>query len=313
MGFLLAIFLFALWSSVFPIGKWVVGFSTPVFLTGTRMLLAGILLTGFLLIKKPIALKLNKRQWMSIILLGIFSIYLTNILEFYGLKHLSAAKTCFIYSLTPFFAALFSFLHFNEKMTKNKWLGLCIGFSGMVPVFLTGDKSELKAIFSIITLPELAVVGAALFSIYGWVLLRAVVKDSEISPLSANGLSMLIGGSLALIHSLLTESWTPFPIVAGGAIPMMEGVLILTLLSNIFCYNLYGYLLKRFTATLMSFFGLLSPIFASLTSYMLLGEPISWTIVLSTGIVGIGLYTVYRAELKQGYIRQRESALKPTK
>jgi drug/metabolite transporter (DMT)-like permease len=48
--------------------------------------------------------------------------------------------------------------------------------------------------------------------------------------------------------------------------------------------------------------GLLSPIFASVNGLIFLDEPISWTILLSTGIVSIGLWIVYRAELKQGYI-----------
>ena len=298
MGILLAMLLFAMWSAVFPIGKWMVEFSSPVFLTGARMMLAGLILTGYLLIRKRSALKFNLRQFISIVLLGTFSIYLTNVLEFYGLKHLPAAKTCFIYSLTPFLAALFSYFHFKEKMTRAKWIGMLVGFSGMIPVFISsGNPSSL---FSGITLADIAVLGAVLFSVYGWTLLRAVVKDDEISPLAANGMSMLIGGAMALIHSALTEKW--IPIAPGGTVPVVQGIVILTLLSNIICYNLYGYLLKRFTSTLLSFFGLLSPIFASLTSWALIGEKPSLTIILSTGIVGIGLFIVYRSELKQGYI-----------
>ncbi|MCF7806108.1 MAG: DMT family transporter [Simkaniaceae bacterium] len=144
--------------------------------------------------------------------------------------------------------------------------------------------------------------GAVILSVYGWVLLRMVVKNDEVPPTTANGLSMLIGGAMALGHSFLFEAWNPLPIVAGGIGPVIKGTVILTLLSNVICYNLYGHLLKRFTATLMSFFGLLSPIFASLTGWLILGEPPSLTIMLSTCIVLIGLYFVYRSELKQGYI-----------
>jgi drug/metabolite transporter (DMT)-like permease len=72
--------------------------------------------------------------------------------------------------------------------------------------------------------------------------------------------------------------------------------------SNILCYNLYGTMLKRFTATFLSFLGLLSPIFASFHGWIFLNEPPSWIIFLSTGIVSLGLWIVYAAELKQGYI-----------
>ncbi len=303
MSIPIVVFMYAVWSSVFSLGKMTLQYCPPLFLTGARMVLAGLLLLGFLAIFKRSSFKLNRVQFFSIILLSFFSIYLTNALEFWGLQYLSAAKTCFIYSLSPFFAALFSYLHFGEKMNGRKWLGLCIGFLGFIPVLLTQTGSEeLLAGFSIFSLPSLAIMGAALCSVYGWVVLRLVVKDHAISPIMANGASMLFGGLLAFAHSFLAEGWHPLPFQPENLSPVVKGTLLMTLISNIICYNLYGLLLKRFTATFLSFMGLLSPIFASLNGLIFLHEPISWTILGSTGIVSLGLWIVYHAELKQGYI-----------
>jgi len=306
----LVVLLYATWSSVFAFGKVMLAFSTPLFLTGTRMLLAGVLMTGYLLLRKRSSFRMNRTQWLSIGALALFSIFLTNILEFWGLQYLSAAKTCFIYSLSPFLAALFSYIHFKEKMTRGKWIGMLIGFLGMIPVFITQTGSEeLLNAFSFFTWPTLAIMGAALFSVYGWVILRLVVKNHEISPVMANGSSMVIGGTMALLSSFFIDGWNPVPVAAGGATPFVMGTLFMTLLYNIFCYNLYGMLLKRFTATFLSFMGLLSPIFASLTGWLFLGEMPSWQILASTGIVSIGLWIVYRAELKQGYIKDKKTAV----
>ena len=63
---------------------------------------------------------------------------------------------------------------------------------------------------------------AALCTSYGWVLLRLAVKDS-ISPLMANGISMLIGGLIALLHSYLVEPWSPIPVSASGFLPFRAG------------------------------------------------------------------------------------------
>lgn len=309
MSIPLVIFMYAVWSSVFSLGKMTMQYCPPLFLTGARMAIAGVLLLVFLAIFKRSSFKLNRIQVLSIALLSFFSIYLTNALEFWGLQYLSAAKTCFIYSLSPFFAALFSYLHFNEKMNGRKWLGLGIGFLGFIPVLLTQTGSEeLLNAFSFFSWPTLAIMAAALCSVYGWVILRLVVKDHSISPLMANGASMLFGGLLAFGHSFLVENWNPIPVQAQNFAPFLQGTLLMTLLFNIICYNLYGVLLKRFTATFLSFVGLLSPVFASLNGLVFLGEPISWTIILSTGIVSLGLWIVYRAELKQGYIVKSSSA-----
>jgi drug/metabolite transporter (DMT)-like permease len=270
------------------------------------MVLAGVLLLGFIAIVRRKDFKMTKKQLLSLGVLAFFSIYLTNALEFWGVQFLSAAKTCFIYSLSPFFSALFSYIHFKEKMNRNKWIGMATSFVGFIPVLMmqTGSEELLNA-FSFFSWPTLAIMGAAMASVYGWVLLRIVVKEQATSPLVANGTSMLIGGALAFAHSYCVESWNPTPVSADHIAPFLKGLLIMTFLYNIICYNLYGMFLKRFTATFLSFIGLLSPIFASLNGWVFLGEPISWTILLSTGIVSLGLWIFYRAELKQGYIVTR--------
>lgn len=307
MGVFFVILMYATWSSIFPLGKMALAHCPPLFLTGFRMVLAGVLLIGFLAIKKRSALKVNKKLLMPLALLAILSIYLTNICEFWGLQHLSAAKTCFIYGLSPFIAAILSYIHFGEKMNKRKFLGMAIGFTGFIPVLLLQSGSEnLFSAFSILSWPELAIMGAAFFSMYGWVLLRILVKD-EVSPLVANGYSMLFGGLLAFGHSFFVETWAPTPITPGGFLPVVQGVAVMTLISNIICYNLYGYMLKKFTATFLSFVGLLSPIFASLNSWILLGERPSWIILASTAIVSLGLFIVYQAELRQGYIKKKST------
>lgn len=284
-------------------------YGPPTFLTAARMILAGLILMVYLHLKRRTEFRLTKRQVFSLALLAIFSIYLTNICEFWGLKYLSAAKACFIYSLSPFFAAIFSYFHFKEKMSPRKWIGFAIGFLGFIPVLLNQSGAEdLLSVTSWLSLPELAVMGAALFSVYGWVILRVTVKDQNVTPLMANGASMLFGGFLALIHSFFIDAWSPLPVATHHLAPLALTILSMTFISNIVCFNLYGYLLKRFTATLLSFVGLLSPIFASLSSWALLGETPSWVIFAGTSIMLFGMWIVYKAELRQGYIQTPAAA-----
>jgi len=274
------------------------------------MLLAGILLLGFMAIKDRFAFKLSLKQIFSISLLALFSIYLTNAFEFWSLQHLTAAKTCFIYSLSPFFAAFFSYLHFGEKMNGRKWIGMTIGFLGILPVlFIQKGSEELLSGFFYLSWPELSMIAAAVCTVYGWILLRLLVKDTTLSPLMANGGSMLLGGLFALLHSYLVESWNPLPVTPANYAAFGQKLLIMTLISNIICYNIYGQMLKRFTATFLSFMGVLSPIFASLSSWFFLGEPLSPVIFVSTGVVSIGLWLIYSAELKQGYIRKANQSV----
>lgn len=301
--------MYAAWSSVFSLGKMALEVSPPIFLTAFRMLLAAALLLGYLVIRNRSSFKFSRKQWALLGLLSVFSIYLTNAFEFWGLQHLTAAKTCFIYSLSPFFAALFSYIHFGEKMNLKKWLGMGIGFLGFIPLLATQKGAEeLLTTIPFLSWPELAMVGASICTAYGWILLRMVInpqtkeEKTPISPLMANGISMLLGGFLALIHSFFIDSWAPMPVQTESFGPFLQGVILMALISNVLCYNLYGHLLKKFTATFLSFMGLFSPIFASINSWFFLNEQPSMIIFVSTGIVSLGLWLIYSAELRQGYM-----------
>jgi drug/metabolite transporter (DMT)-like permease len=300
----LVIFLYAIWTSCFALGKYTLTACPPVFLTGARMLLGGLVIMIILYFTgKKGEGKIERKNIIPLILLGILSIYLTNICEFWALStSLTAAKVCFIYGLSPFIAALLSYIHFKERMSLRKWVGMGIGFVGVL-LGIGGTKD----LFNSVSLAELAMVGAAFFSVYGWVLLRILVKDSALSPLNANGYSMLIGGTMAIIHSFFIDTWTPTPIIAGHFSTFLTGVVAMTLISNIICYNLYGYLLKKFTATFMSFMGLLSPFFASFTAWLIVGEKPQWEIFYSSAVIILGLWIVYKEELKQGYIKNKEA------
>ena len=302
MSISIVIFMYAIWSTVFSFGKMALEVSPPLFLTGCRFLIAGVLFFGYLLLKDRLSLKLSLKQFFLICALAIFGTYLTNAFEFSSLQYLTAAKTCFIYSLCPFFSAFFSYIHFKEKMNRKKWIGLLIGFAGVVPVLaMQKGAEELLSTIPFFSWPELAMVAASICTVYGWILLRMLLQ-SRVSILMANGTSMLIGGLIALGHSYLAESWSPLPVSSSHFGAFLQGILIMTFISNILGFNLYGLMLKRFTATFLSFMGLLSPIFASISSWLILNESPSPIIFLSTFIVSIGAWLFYSAELKQGYI-----------
>lgn len=271
------------------------------------MLLAAFLILVFFFVKKRKNLIINFRQFLAIVLVAFFSMYFTNALEYYGLQHLSAAKTCFIYSLTPFFSAFFSYLHFHEKMNRVKWLGMFVGICGVAPVFFisTGPECVTDSFFKI-SYPEIAVIGATIFSVYGWILLRILVKDDKLSPVVANGWGMFMGGLFALAHSWFLDTWEPVPIIPGSYAPFFQGLIIITFISNIICYNIYGFLLKRFTATFMSFTGLFSPIFTSISEWLIFKTPPSPLIMISSLVTLLGLWIVYKEELKQGYILREQ-------
>ena len=260
------------------------------------MLLAGIILLLYQVFIKKESLRFKRQTWGCLLLLAIFNIYLTNVFEFWGLRYLTSFKTCFIYSLSPFLSALFSYFLFSEKLTTKKWSGLLVGFLGFLPILLSQTTSEVEAGgFFFFSWAELAVMMAAICSVYGWILLKQLVNDHQLSPLTANGASMFAGGFLALCHSFIVEDWNPIPVTN---MPIyLECTILLIIISNLICYNLYGSLLKKYSATFMSFAGFTTPLFTAFFGWVVLGEIITWPFYLSFAIVLAGLALFDQEEL----------------
>ena len=306
MSIFLVFFTYAVWSSNLSIGKLIIQKSPPFFATGIRMVLAGLLILLFLFFKNRSNLKISKKSLFPIIDISLSTIYLTNNLEFWSLKHVDVGKVSFLFGLNFFFVPIFSYLYLQEKVNFKKGLALFIGFLGKLSIILTKSESEsmLKA-FGLFSWPELAMVLAAICCAFGKVQTRLLITKQAMSPLVINGYAMLIGGLFSLLHSLFVESWAPTPIVDGQYSGFFKAIFFMLLVSNLFGFNMYGFLLKKYSATLLSFFGLLVPIFSSLYGWILLGEPLSWVIPISTCLVAFGLFLAYQAEKGQGYISSR--------
>lgn len=291
----LIILMYALFSSSFSVGKVLLKYVSPIFLVGIRMLPAGIILLSYQYFRNqrfPIMRKKEFYLYAQIIILGIYGAY---IFRFWGLKYLASSKTALLFNATPFFTALYSYVFFHEKMSTKQWIGLIIGFVGLIPILITTSLTEQElGEFFYISWPEIAILIAVALQSYGWIIVRKLIKHKGHSPVFVNGLTMVGGGLLALISAPFFEGLHPIE----DAGKFVGWLLYVIIVSNIICYNLYGYLMRYYTATFISFAGFIVPIFAALYGWGFLNEKITWHFYLSCLIVFFGLYLFYQDELK---------------
>jgi drug/metabolite transporter (DMT)-like permease len=105
---------------------------------------------------------------------------------------------------------------------------------------------------------------------------------------------MAAGGLISLLTSYVIEG----PISISDPYAFCKGLTVMIFISNILCHNIYASLLKKYSATFMSFTSFLSPLFAALYGWAFFQEIISWHFYLSIIVVLIGLYIFYQDELK---------------
>ncbi len=266
------------------------------------MIVAGGLLLAFYTWRYKKLPKIRPEDRVVFIQVILFHIYFAYILDMWSLQYITSFKSSFFFNLAPFITAIFSYFFFNERMTIKKWLGLSISFLGFIPELIQRIPAEemVGGVF-FLAWPDIAMIGAVTSACYGWIIMRQVVKGQGDSPFMVNGIGMLGGGLLALLTSYVMEGyWQISPVNNIGAFLALTALIIIVV--NIIFYNFYGFLLREYTATFLSFAGFMCPLFAALFGVIFLGEQVTWHFFFSSLIVLCGLYIFYQEELRQGYI-----------
>ena len=290
----LVVFLYALLASTFIFAKKVVGCANPCFIIGFRMILAGSMLLAMQMFRNSKRLNIPRKDWWLFLKVALFHIYIAFIFEFWALQYVSALKTTLIYSSTPFIAALLSYFLLHERLSTKKFIGIGIGLCGLVPVILAATQGPEAAMeFGRISLPEIVLLCSVTSASYAWFIIKDLMQRGH-SLIVINGTAMLVGGVLSMITSILFEglqhpvnNWPYF----------LLWVFLLIFVSNIVFYNLYGWLLKRYSITFLTFSGFLCPGFGTIYEWLFMGGGITWHYPASLLLVTLGLYVFYRGEI----------------
>ncbi len=307
---------YLLMAGTFTLAKAALSYANPFFFIGARMMVGGCLLLGFLALRNVTQLKFNRDHARLFAQITLFHIYGAYVFEFIGLQYVSSAKTCLLFNLIPFVTALISYFTVNERLHRHQWGALIMGFLAFIPVLIaTAPAEELAGSFFYISTPEICILISVVCSSLGWIAMGRLVKEHEYSPLMVNGFGMVTGGVLSLLSSFLIEGFPTIaakpeaarmpldrwlePLVGGSDIGMfILYMLLLILIANVFCYNLYGHLLKIYPATLLAFAGTTSPLFAAFYGWLFLNETVSVWFFVSVALVFLALYLFMRSRKK---------------
>lgn len=278
--------------------KVLLGMMPATLFVGIRMLLAGVLMFAYAYRTSP-RLRWNYLKEDGFVLLGValFTTYIPSILKAFGLKYLFSSKAALYGAIDPFVTALYAYILWQEKLSFRKFLGILIGFAGIMVVTFTHSASEQPwHAWLMFSWPELASIATVFVSRGGWIMIRNLVRKERYTPLEVNGLSMIISGVLALATATLLGQWQEVEI---SSYEFFGVLLMYTIIAgNILGYTLYAYVLKHANITLISLAGFSIPVFVGAIGWALLGEPISMALIIAALMVLVGLVVFYSDELR---------------
>lgn len=281
------IVLYMVLASTFVLAKNALEYASPCFLIGFRSVIAGLLLLTYLFFRNKKQLAIKKEDIFLFFKVATIHIYLAFLCDFWSLQYVSALKSTLLFSTTPFVAATLAYFLLRERLKKGQVLGIFVGLLGMIPVLMAGSDTEcgFAALFSI-SFPEVVLMGAVICGAYAWFMVKRLM-DKGYSLTLINGFAMLVGGIMHLVTSLFFEN-IAHPVTSWG--PFLGWIALLILVSNIIFYNLYGWLLKRYSITFLTFAGFLCPGFGALYAWLWGTSVLSWHYLVSLAMVTAGLY-----------------------
>src|SRR3990167_3729383 len=292
---LLVLLLETVFAFAFIVYKKSLLYAQPFLLTALRCLFAGTVLLGYQFFKDRKNFYISKDIVWLIILASILNIYITNAYELWGLNYVTAAKGAFIYNLSPFVAIFMSYLFLNERMSKQKWIGLLVGFFGFIPILFTHSPGEVNiANYGFLSLAEIALIAAAIATASGWVFVKKLVYQKKYPIIMTNGTTIFLAGLISLLQSYYFENWD---IPEANILPIVSTTVAGAILGFFVGYNLYIYLLKKYSNTFMSFAGLSTPFITALLGWIFLGETVNYIFFISGFLVLTGLVIFYKSEV----------------
>ncbi len=289
---LLIALMYALLASTFVLGKAALSYSPPAFLIGVRMLIGGALLLFFYRVVQGRKTRVSFADWGILSLISLFHIYLCLVPQFWALQYLAASKTTLLSSMKPFLTALLAYGLYQERLSGWQCLGMVVGFVSLLPVVLFKQvPGELNGNLLSLSLPEIVLFGSILSGTYAWFLIRKLMRKGY-SPIFINGIAMVMGGTMALVHGWFTEGF--YPLAPGAWWPFMGYVMLLILFGNVIVFNAYAWLIQEYGITEVALFRFLSPVFGGFFGWLFLGEQITWHYGVSLAGIAYGMRLFFK-------------------
>lgn len=275
----------ALWATGFIGARYAMPWSEPFSFLAVRFALAAALLAVLLVVMRTA--RMSWRQMLSAVFAGMLlhGIYLGGV--FWAIRHgLPAGLTALIMGLQPMVTAIMAGLFLGERILPRHWLGLAIGFAGIVTVL----GPRLGEAIGGVTGPTLSAVMIAVVSISaGTVWQKRFLTGVDLVP---GTLCQYLGAAALMAVGSLAFETREFTPTAELFFAMAWSVVVLSLAAIFLLMHLIRHGEMAKVASLFY----LVPAVTALMAWPLFGETLSLLQIVGMAVttLGVALATVQR-------------------
>ena len=294
----LALFtLYIAWGTTYLAISFAVESIPPFFMTGTRFLVAGLVLYIWRRLAGDAAP--TRIEWRSAVIIGSFllvgGIGGVTLAE----RYVPSGIAALIVAATPLWVVLIDAVRpGGNHPTGRSLTGVLIGLVGIIILVEPGKMSGVQAGFSLVgvAIILLATLAWSLGSIYSH---SASLPES---PLLGTGMELLAGSAGSFLVGLLTGEGRQLDL---GSISLrsLSGLGYLILVGSLVGFACYAWLLRVAPTSLVVTYAYINPLVAVILGSMLGGELLSPKVLVATPLIlmAVGLIQIRQTKPKPAY------------
>jgi drug/metabolite transporter (DMT)-like permease len=234
------------------------------------------------------SLLLKKGQLGPLLILSaLFAVQLS--MFYFGLSKSNASRGTLIVNLLPFWILFLA--HFfipGDRITRRKFFGILLGFSGVAFMF-----AENKGVAADFRTGDLIILSATVIWSCSVIYLKRII--SAFSAFQITFYSMVFAVPVFLLEALLWDA----PMVSKLDFKIIGAVLYQSLITATFGFVTWNMLLKKYGAVALHSFIFIMPIAGVALGGLLLGEPITFKLLIVLALIVAGILVVHLKPRKE--------------
>lgn len=227
--------------------------------------------------------KFTTRQWIDIAILGCFGYYVSSLLDFQGLKYVSAGIERLILFVYPTFVLLISVVWLKRKVRPIEWVAVLITYVGLFVAFIGEARFEGGENFYFGSM--LIFICALTYAIY---IAGSGALIPAVGAIKFNSYAMSFAAAAVLTHFMVTSTQSviglPFAIYAYG--------FLMAIVSTVIPTYLIAISIKRLGANTTAVIASIGPVSTILQASLLLGESVSALEIAGTVFILFGILVI---------------------
>ncbi|RYD74215.1 MAG: drug/metabolite-transporting permease, partial [Sphingobacteriales bacterium] len=249
-----------------------------------RQFIAGSCFVGFFMWYKKFPLPTAKQfQWLLV--MAVLMFVFANGLSTWSLKWIPSGLSALIGALYPLSVVLIEKFFFKSKsMSTLTYLGLFLGFSGVIIVFYENALHGFDA-------SMLIGLGLSLFAMLSWSVgtIFLARNKANLNPYYGTGWQMLLSSLMLFIwaeSSQVTISFTEI------SLKVWLVILYLVVFGSVIAFIAFIYSMKKLEPAVASLYAYVNPIVAMLLGALVVDEKLTLNILWGAIVTLIGVYLV---------------------